>query len=147
MAYEVLLEGNEKLARKLALLSEVTQRRIVRPAVSKALTPIMKDAKRRCPADTKQLRKSIGKTVKVIGGAEKVVWGAVGPRRGFKIPNPRWPGHFLNPTSYAHFVEFGTRHAAARPFLRPAMDGNRSAALAIIAAAVKAGLAREAAKA
>jgi HK97 gp10 family phage protein len=31
----------------------------------------------------------------------------------------------VSPTSYARYVEFGTRHAAAQPYLRPALAGQR----------------------
>lgn len=36
---------------------------------------------------------------------------------------------FQDPARYAHLLEFGTRHAAARPFLRPAWDAARAAAI------------------
>ena len=38
-----------------------------------------------------------------------------------EIDGPHIEGRVVSPTYYARFVEFGTRHAAAQPFLRPAL--------------------------
>jgi HK97 gp10 family phage protein len=43
----------------------------------------------------------------------------------------------ISPTEYAKYQEFGTRHNAAHPFLRPARDESRPEVIAAIAAAVK----------
>jgi len=143
MAHEVLLQGHKKLLRKLQRLPDAVQRRILRPAVNKALTPINRDAKRRAPKETGLLRRSIGKKVKVYKRTG-VVWGAVGIRKGYKTQLP--DGSWRNPEMYAALVERGTRTTRAQPFLRPAMDANRERALSILADAVRAGLAKEAAR-
>ena len=132
---DVLLEGHRELRKALGAFAAVTQRKIVRPAVSKALTPINKAAKRKCPVDTKALRKSIGKRVKA-NSRTGTVWGGVGPRKG-------WPDE---PGRRIHFIEYGTKNAAAQPFLRPALDENREEALRILAAGIHAGIEKEAAK-
>ncbi|MCP4617177.1 MAG: hypothetical protein GY844_12190 [Bradyrhizobium sp.] len=144
MANGVLLEGHGRLLRKLRRLPQTVQRRVMRPAVSKALTPVNRDAKRRAPRATGLLKKSIGKKVKVYRHSG-TVWGAVGVRRGYKARMP--DGRYRDPDKYAHLVELGTQHSPAQPFLRPAMDANRERALAILADTVRAGLAKEAAKA
>lgn len=144
MANEVLLQGHKKLQRKLARLAAAAQRRIVRPAVRKALSPINKAAKRNCPTETKLLRKSIGSKVKVYRYSG-VVWGGVGPRTGFKRQvTVGGRSEWRNPTKYAHLVEYGTRHSPAQPFLRPALDVERPRALGILASEVKARLEKEA---
>jgi HK97 gp10 family phage protein len=51
----------------------------------------------------------------------------------------------INPRNYAHLVEFGTEHSAAKPFMRPAMDQNGEAALVKILEMSAKGIEREAA--
>lgn len=43
----------------------------------------------------------------------------------------------ISPTEYAKYMEFGTRHAAAHPFLRPAAEESRSEVVALVANAVR----------
>ena len=35
---------------------------------------------------------------------------------------PRWVAKVVSPTRYAKYVEFGTRHSRAQPYLRPALS-------------------------
>lgn len=54
---------------------------------------------------------------------------------------------FLKPTSRrAHFEEFGSSKQSARPFLRPALDANRTKVLQVIARLLRRGIKREASK-
>jgi len=46
----------------------------------------------------------------------------------------------ISPTEYAKYMEFGTRHAAAHPFLRPAAEESRSEVAAMVAEAVRGAL-------
>ena len=46
----------------------------------------------------------------------------------------------ISPTSYAKYQEFGTRHNAAHPFLRPAAEESRSEVAAMVAEAVRGAL-------
>jgi HK97 gp10 family phage protein len=140
--FGVLLEGDVRLRRKLERLETKSQKKIVRPAVNAALTPINKAAKRKASVETGLLKKSIGKKVKTYRSG--TVWGGVGPRTGFKTQME--DGRFRNPVKYAHLVELGTRHSPARPFLRPALDEQRPHALAVLAAKVRAGIEKEARK-
>jgi len=139
--FGVELIGDKKLRRKLQQLAGGAQRRIVRPAVSKALTPINRAAKRRCPVETGLLKRSIGKKVKAYKWSG-TVWGGVGPRVGYKKQMP--DGSWRNPTKYAHLVELGTVGLAARPFLRPALDTNRQKAMGILATEIRRRLEKEA---
>lgn len=50
------------------------------------------------------------------------------------------------PSKYAHFVEFGTEHSLARPFMRPAVATKKGEAQRKIAEAVHEGVARAARK-
>ena len=137
VGFGVELEGAEALRKTLNKLASGTQRKAVRPAVSKALTPINKEAKRRAPKGKADegggylrpghrpgdLRRSIGKRVKVYKYSG-VVWGGVGPRKG----------HADTPGLRVHWVEFGRpkHNAPAQPFLRPALQAKRAEALRIL---------------
>lgn len=43
----------------------------------------------------------------------------------------------ISPTKYAKYMEFGTRHNRAHPFLRPALEESREEVIGLIAGAVK----------
>lgn len=48
----------------------------------------------------------------------------------------KWTAKVVSPTRYAKYVEFGTRHARAQPYLRPALAQVRSSFRARMRAAV-----------
>jgi len=92
-------------------------------AAGRALAPIRKQARQNLdamiskdPRNTGQLKKSIG-IKKVKYKQNYTVYAAVGPRSGFK---DQATGR--NPMSYAHLVEYGTRHSAAKPFMTNAYN-------------------------
>jgi HK97 gp10 family phage protein len=100
------------------------QRKVLRAAVSKATTVVLKSAKGRVPVESGLLKKSLGRKIKTYARTGTVV-GVIGPRLGFGrdvVIN----GHteYRDPKFYAHLVENGTVTAAAQPFLRPAWDEN-----------------------
>jgi HK97 gp10 family phage protein len=49
----------------------------------------------------------------------------------------RWTARVVSPTGYAKYVEFGTRHARAQPYLRPALAQVRESFRERMAAAVR----------
>jgi HK97 gp10 family phage protein len=55
-------------------------------------------------------------------------------------------GQLRNPTRYAHLVEKGTRHSAAKPFLRPAMIETQSEVFSKMSAMIARAIANELAK-
>jgi len=82
---------------------------IVTKEIGKAVTDLVliieAEAKRRCPVDTGNLRSSITPVVES--------WAA---------------GYVGTNVQYAPFVEYGTKHMAAQPFLEPAfIEGKRRA--------------------
>ncbi len=128
-AIKAKLEG---LDRALALLRELPKKlakKTLRAGVNQATKLLLSEAKSRVPPSTGLLRKSLGRKVKVYKGA---VVGIVGPRKGFKIqvgvrmrgPNKGTPV-YMDPVRYAHLVENGTSHSAAKPFLRPAFEATK----------------------
>lgn len=54
-----------------------------------------------------------------------------------KVMGSRAEAWVISPTPYAKYMEFGTRHNAAHPYLRPALEESRSEIVSRIAAAVK----------
>lgn len=48
----------------------------------------------------------------------------------------RWTARVVSPTPYAKYVEFGTRHSRAQPYLRPALAQVRSSFRSRMRAAV-----------
>lgn len=149
------LDGIAEARRNLQHLGEQMRKRILRKAVRAAAKLIEKAAKSHADAskDTGLLKKSIGTVVRVYRGGDKVI-AVIGPRVGFRRVID---GRVMDPTKYAHLVENGVKpHAlgkgsslrkktqagqghpgfAAKPFLRPAIDGNKAAANAAIARVV-----------
>ena len=105
---EVKVDKGEVL-RKLHKLPGKIQERVLIGAVRASAKPIIEEARRLVPRRTGNLAKSIG--VNKLRTKGTVVAFAVSPRKGGK-----YDGY------YGHFVEFGTRKMAPRPFLRPAFD-------------------------
>ena len=115
----VNLADVRRLERRLKALAGQPARHAMRRATGNAATPMVKAAKRLVPRDTDLLWESLGKkgvTYKQSG----TVLVLVGPRASVKGTDIY--GHKRWPVKYAHMVEFGTRHSAAKPFLRPAFD-------------------------
>jgi hypothetical protein len=52
----------------------------------------------------------------------------------------------IDPVKYAHLVELGTSHSAAKPYIRPAIEAASGEILNAMSAALDAALTKEAAK-
>lgn len=78
-------------------------------------------------------RSSGGKTT--LGGRLKGEIHAI-PAEG---EGPRWVARVVSPTPYAKYVEFGTRHNRAQPYLRPTLEQVRESFRARCVAAVQIG--------
>ena len=131
LAVDVALTGAPELERALKNLSEVTRKKVIATATSRALTPIRAEARRNAPVRTGALRADISKKVKKYRSGN--VWGAVGIKKHYLRTSS---GHSIymrdHPSNYVHLVEFGTVHSPARPFLRNALRNNRGQALQIL---------------
>lgn len=143
------LTGLDQSLKLLQGLKQGVRNRILRAALSKATTPMLKTAKRLAPVETGLLRKSIGRKVKTYASTGSVVV-VIGPRTGFRREvTVRGRKMIRNPVKYAHLVELGhggPSPAPAHPFLRPAWDNHKAQAQRIVAAEIVAGIEREAAK-
>ena len=112
------LTGDKELDRAFQQLPDRVQRKVARQAVSAALTPMVKAAKRLAPKDEGLLKKSIGKKVKTYRN-NGVTWGAVGARSGFKTVID---GKVHDPRKIIHLVEFGAKAHVIKPKARKALS-------------------------
>ncbi len=119
------LTGNRELAATFRRLGAATQGRMLINALEAGALPVQNDAKRRCPVDTGNLRRSIHTGNQQSGGTTASV--EVG-----------------TDVEYAGYVEFGTRFMPAQPYLRPALESQRPDALREAADALRALLGRAA---
>jgi HK97 gp10 family phage protein len=121
----IKMDGDREIMRMLAGWNPVSQRRIVRPGVSRGARLVSRTARANAPVESGLLRKSIGVVVKTY--KDGTVVGVVGPRHGFKravagsgksskIVTRKNVGDFSNsrislrnPVKYAHLVHGGTR--------------------------------------
>lgn len=140
------VDGLQQLFASLASLENKIKRKILRKAATAAGGIILKRARQLVIKDTGLLKKSLGKKIKAYPSG--VVVAVVGPRKGFRQPVTRIKGRktpkteIANPTKYAHLVELGTVKAPARPFLKPAIDGQQSAIRDAVANAIRQELAK-----
>jgi HK97 gp10 family phage protein len=161
MAFKIKarITGLEQIRQRLSMLAVAMQKRILRKAIAAAARVVLREAKLLCPAESGLLRKSLGYTVKVYRGGAVVV-AIIGPRMGFKrevvignkgaaIMGTKKAEKILagggdietrNPVKYAHFAELGSKHQAARPFLRPALDSTSGAAMAAMEEVIEQGI-------
>jgi len=157
MARDVLdikIRGDTELIAALTALPGKVQRRVMRKAVRAALRPVVKTARQLAPQRKREgksgrftksglLKASIGqRNPKLFPSG--VIWGAVGPRSGFKEIGPQ--GRFENPTKYAHIQEFGSERVPAQPFMRPALDRNIVSVIGILKRTTLKGIDKEVAK-
>lgn len=132
------LTGMERILANLDKLGKDGARKAMRKSLMTCADHIVEAAKMKAlPAKSGVIRGTLRKSIdkKVIQG-DKFMRVIIGPRRGIKIrigthhkgKNKGKP-IFKIPTRYAHLVEFGTSHSAAKPFMRPAWmtDGGERA--------------------
>lgn len=106
-------------------------------AMRKAFMPVLEAAKANVPIWSGQLRDNIRLTVKKPseGDAVVVVGLYIGNEQSYDTgelpPDRRW-----------HFIEFGTAHMAAHPYLRPALDANAGAVLDALKSELETSIAR-----
>lgn len=97
------------LVARLAQLDRKVGKKALRAGINEATKVVTKDVKSLVPKRTGQLRKSIGRRVWTKRGGG-IIYGIVGPRAGYRI---LYQGKYINPTKYAHLVEFGRREVVA----------------------------------
>lgn len=147
--------GDVQIIENLTRLKNKLQRKVVKDAIKKGLVPIRNLAKQKAPkGKTGLLKKSIKSTVtKMVSGkvfvdpsvvmieGQRIAWKKakgmtkkqVTAARNKELEKARAAGYkIIQPAKYAHLVEFGTRKAKAKPFMRPALEQSRKKSLRII---------------
>lgn len=138
---QLTLIGDKELLAAFGELGRRAQGEIVRKALRAASRPIINAARDNLQAQTGgegtgNLRKSMGLRMKTYRNSGSTV----------AVIGPRWPQG-----AHGHLVEFGTTTRVtkkgisrgfmpARPFLRPAFDTFKGAALAMLASMIRNGL-------
>lgn len=120
---EFKFTGTEQLVAKFKQLGESARREIATPAAKDAMEIVLNDATDRAyRLDDPTTRSVIAKNItmierKAIGRETGTVIFSVGVRTKGRQPGGR--------TFWWYYLEFGTEHARAHPFLRPALWNNR----------------------
>ena len=117
--------GDKQLAWNLRALPQKVKKKVVGKAMKAGAAVVAKAARQLAPVETGLLKRAIRAKATRNGNGKVYVAGNVAADT---------PYGFRRPAKYAHLVEFGTRHSAAKPFIRPAMEAKRSAAFDAVAA-------------
>lgn len=148
----VSVSGLSDLDRALGNLSKATARNVLRRTLTKAAEPIRDEARKLAPHRTGKLRDSIMISTKVknkVGNAEysaamRAGLGKEAARSALLAARKAGKGTgsfvevYIGPARgagvirYAHIVEFGSVDTAMQPYMRPAWDAQKDAALSII---------------
>lgn len=131
---EFEIKGFDELARKLRRLSSTKAKAIFRTAMREAAkTVVLPAAQRAVPFDTGNLLNAI--EIKAIKRSRK--------RQGVNV-RIRERSRMLLPITgsgyYPTHIEWGTKKMKAQPFLRPAAEDNRSFAIGVASARIRAGI-------
>ena len=145
LSVKVEVKGLNKLLKKLRELEPKVARKAMKEGVQAGGKVFLDGMKQRVAVETKTLLKSLGKRQKSYKRG-KVFTYFVGVRtkmgRSVTVPGKSKP-QFRSPTKYAHLVEFGAPEAnvRAQPFIRPAFDEGKAAAIAAVESRLKAAIA------
>lgn len=128
---EFKLEGLEELNKKCKEIGLNLDKKAIRPALKEILKEGVKKAKANAPIKTGELKKHISWRLNrakngVISGVVLVKRERTLTKRELKNTNKKLTynkkGRAVRNVYYAHFVEYGTKHLAPRPFIRNAID-------------------------
>lgn len=157
MAELVNVQGLKELQAALKELPKNVGRNVLRGSVAAGAAVIRAEAKAQAPMYTGgdvskghpppgTLKRSVyQKQIRELSSAAKQTF-FVGVRSGKKYQKQGKKGDLSQDAFYAGFVEFGTVNMAARPFMRPAFESKKQAALDAIKAYLEKRIPEEAAK-
>jgi HK97 gp10 family phage protein len=155
--------GDVQIIKNMEVLKTKGQRQVLRKAIGRGVKLVAQIARAKAPEDSGLLKQSIKSTVtKMVSGKVYVdpkVYAAKGEKTGGEYQIVKLKGKkkglskadiksqitaaagedakYHRPAKYAHLLEFGTKHAKAKPFMRPALDESRKAVLGIIEVSAK----------
>lgn len=125
------MQGLSELRGRLRALPDKMVKRILRGALRQAANLVKNEAKARVPTDTGALKASI-RIVARRGSPTRVVFNVVAGALTDKQKSK-----FGQKTAfYALFVEKGSAHAPAHPFMRPAIESKAQAAIDVLVSEV-----------
>lgn len=143
-AGSVKLEGDRKLLRKLNDLKTSVQKKLLRRAVNKGSTPILKTIKKNAPRRTGFMKKAMARKVRTYKSGAVVA--VMGPKReAVGTYNDRK----YVPANVAHLVEGGhggKRPAPPHPFVKPSFESTKEESINIVSSDLAAGIEQEARK-
>lgn len=135
--------GSKEAGTLFEQLPAAFQKRVLNTAARGGAAVVRKAAKANLESNgsirTGLLHRSIAIRVKKY--ASGIVWAGVGADVG--VTGRTANGKNVVPANYIHLVEFGTINQRAEPFLRPAVDANKTAIQAAVVKAAEKGLNRE----
>ena len=151
-AVSIEVEGLEQLRLALRTLPEKVQSKILGAATAKAALPIRNAARAASPMKTGRLRRNIRSTRGKRNGSEASAFVSVRKLNAkavakFKRTTGKKATANPNDAFYWRHHEFGTAKMRARPFLRPAFEQQKFAAVQVLKEALDRGIQTEAAKA
>ncbi len=123
---KVKITGLDELKKDLKKLSEKTRKSIVVSSLRSGAVTFRQSARSLAPAKSGILKKAI--TVKKIRTKDRSIVKFITAwtqQRGGKNAVAQGSGT-RNDAYYGHFVEYGTVHQSAQPFIRPAYDIDKS---------------------
>jgi HK97 gp10 family phage protein len=121
------ITGLKELEKSLNKLPKELQRQSETTALREGMKPVLKSARSLSgkSRDTGLLQKSIGMNVRKT---RKGISARVGARTGYaKTVKRNGKDVYSDPVKYAHLVEYGTSHSAAKPFIRPSIESSTDA--------------------
>ena len=136
VSIEVL--GDKALQRKLKALPIALERKIVRKALRAAAKPVLATAKAMVPVESGKLQK--GLKLRALTKQKRGQFGVqvrTPTRDELGLP-------YAERYYYPAHLELGHGNVAGRPFLRNALDSNRTTSTAIAAREIRAGIEAEA---
>jgi HK97 gp10 family phage protein len=137
------VEGMKELRAALLELGKATQTRVLKRTLEKAADPILSDAIANVPRDTNVTAESLEVSTKLTPRQRRLA-GRAAKRQAdgsFRSAKSKGVEVHIGPSAEAGrqapapaglMQEFGTAQHPPQPWLRPAWDGNKGKALAII---------------
>jgi HK97 gp10 family phage protein len=148
MKIDTEVTGFDEFESLLRSLPDLLQRRVYRQALSAAATPIVRLAKQKAP--TEKIRRNIVKKLNKKGSALGDLTISIIARKAYNpvtnVGSRRVKPYGEKDVFYSVWYEFGKKGQPARPFMRPAFDEGKSAAIEAFRAMMKQRLEIEVAK-
>ena len=137
VSIEVL--GDKALQRKLKAIPIALERKIVRKALREAARPVLATAQALVPVESGKLKKGLK-----LRALRKQKRGQFGVQVRTPTHDELGTPYGLRAYYYPAHLELGHGNVAGRPFLRNALDSNRTTSTAIAAREIRAGIEAEA---